>query len=332
MATRRRPKKKSSNNGVWIGTGISGGIVILIAIALFFKFQPGPADSESGAITEENLAKQTFNTSDLPNLGKAPGGSGSLPELLTKLASAKNVMRSGGFEDEKDALAKEIVKALHGAAASSIPDKAFDSRIPEKRFDAPELQVEIQALLKAATREIKRLKEQAKFDQAQAIALSYLALGEQVYNKNIRLRSRRAGLGMMRSALSQMGPINTARYKDGEIEKEEMHQLNAKVKAWMDAIADFETPWKAKLKSIDSVANVNTADIIRVANEDRDLTFRIYGTLRLGYALYERGDPGNQQAIKEAIEALKSDSEPLVAKAAAEAESIKRDEYHELRK
>ncbi len=111
-----------------------------------------------------------------------------------------------------------------------------------------------------------------------------------------------------------------------------MHEPNAKVKEWMDAIAEFEEPWEAKLKSIDSIASPNTADIIKVAKEDRDLTFRIFGTLRLGYVQYERGDQGNQEAIKAAIEELKGDSEPLVAKMAAQAESIKREEYHELRK
>lgn len=332
MATRRRPKKKTSSNGIWVGSGISAAIVILIAIALYFKFQPGPADSLSGAITDENLAKQTFNTDGLPDLGKAPGGSGSLGELLTKLAETKNMMRSGGFEQEKQALAKEIVQSLHGAAASSIPDQAFDARIPEKRFDAPKLQEEIQALLKASSGEIKRLNEERQFDEAQGIALSYLALGEQVFDKNLRLKSRQAGLGMMRSALRELASITRARYKDGEIEKEAMDKLNAKIMEWIEAIASFEEPWKSKLKSIDSIANPNTADIIKVAKEDQDLTFRIFGTLRLGYVQYERGDQGNQEEIKQAIEALKGDSEPLVAKAAAEAESIKREEYHELRK
>lgn len=332
MATRRRTQKKSSNNGVWIGTGISLAIIMLISVALFFKFQPGPADSASGAITEENLAKQTFKTDGLPNLGNAPGGSGSLSELLTKLGSAKTVMRSGGFEDEKDALAKEIVAALHGAAASAVPDQAFDARIPPKRFDAPELQEEIQALLKASSREVDRLIDEREFDQAQDIALSYLQLGEQVYRKNLRLKSRQAGLGMMRSGLREMGKVTRARFEDGEIEKEQMNEINAQIMEWNNAIADFEEPWKSKLKSVDSVSDPNIADIIKVAKEDRDLTFRIYGALRLGYAQYERGDEGNQKAIKEAIEALKSDSEPLVAKAAAEAESIKREEYHELRK
>lgn len=333
MAKRRTTKKKpSANNGIWIGSGISTGIVILIAIALYFKFQPEPPDRESGAITDENLAKQTFDTSSLPDLGQAPSGSGSLQALLTKLASSKNIIRSGGFEDEKEALAKDIVNALHGAAADSIPENAFDQRIPEKRFDAPELQEEIQALLKASTREVDRLIDERQFDKAQGIALSYMGLGKQVFNKNQRLKSRQAGLGMMRSALREMGKIIRARYEDAEIEKEEMAKLNAQIMSWNNAIADFEEPWKGKLKSIDSITKPNTADIIRVAKEDKDLTFRVFGTLRLGYLQYERGDPGNQEAIKQAIETLKGDSEPLVAKAANEASSIKREEYHELRK
>ena len=101
MATRRRPKKKSSNNGVWIGSGISAAIVILISIALFFKFQPGPADRASGEITEANLAKQNLAVDGLPKLGDAPGGSGSLDELLSEVKKSKNFITAGGVDIEE---------------------------------------------------------------------------------------------------------------------------------------------------------------------------------------------------------------------------------------
>lgn len=337
MATRRRPKKKSSNNGVWIGTGISGGIVILIAIALFFKFQPGPADSESGEITDENLAKQALKTDGLPDLGKAPGGSGSLNQLLTAIASAKNVMRSGGFEDEKVEAAGKVVQALHGAAASSLPANAMDARIPEKRFESPDLKRDLQVLGTAVRLQVDAHIEAVEFDHAQGIALSYLNLGQQVFEKNLRLKSRQRGLAMMRSALSTMGRITRARYDDGEIDKEDLSAANNKVMEWNNAIKALEDVWNSKLKPIESVNQAkslpNISDLIKVAKEDKDLTFRVFAALRLGYALYERGDQGNQEAIKEAIEELKADSEKLVADAAKAGESIAdADEYYELRK
>ena len=333
----RTRKKKKSNNGVWVGSGISVGILALICLALFLKMRPGPPDSSSGAITDANLAKQTLKTAGLPDLGNAPGGSGSFAALLTTIGEAKIVMRSGGFEDEKAAAAQKIVQALHGAAASTLTASALDAKIPEKRFESPDLKRDLQVLGTSVRKQVDAHIELAEFDQAQAIALSYLNLGKQVFDKNVRLKSRQRGLAMMRSALSTIGRINRARYDDGEIEKDGLRELNDKVMDWNNAIKALEDVWNSKLKPTEGVnaskGIPNISDLIKIAKEDQDPTFRIWASLRLGYALYERGDQGNQKAITAAIEELKLDSNKQVAAAAKAGESIKdSDEYYELRK
>jgi hypothetical protein len=338
LATRRRPKKKSSNNGIWVGSGISAGIVILISIALFFKFQPGPADNSSGDINETNLAKQTLVTDGLPKLGDAPDGSGSLGTLLTEAKAVQNFITAGGIEDdEKAEKAKPVIEALHGAAASEMGKGILDQQIPEKYFDSPELQSNFGAVGRAISITIKNHLEQVEFDQAEAIAISYLKLGQKVYENNTRLKSRQRGLAVMKSALRKLGDINRARYDDGEIEQDELKTRNDQIMKWNNAIKALEDVWNSKLKPTESVNQKkgipNTADLIRIAKEDEDVTFRAWAALRLGYALFERGDAGNQKAIKAAIEELKGDSVKLVADAAAAGESIKdSDEYYELRK
>lgn len=338
MATRRRPKKKSSNNGIWVGSAISAGIVILIAVALYFKFQPGPADKPSGEITEANLAKQTLKTSDLPSLGDAPGGSGSLGALLTEAKAVSNFLGAGGIEvEEKAEKAKPVMQALHGAAASEMGKGLLDANIPPKYFDSPESQSSFAAVGKAVSVTIENHIEKRAFDEAQGIAISYLKLGQKVYENNTRLKSRQRGLALMKSALRKLGEITRARYDDGEIEQDELKARNDKVMEWNNAIKSVEDVWNSKLKTTESVNQKqgipNTADLIKIAKEDEDITFRAWAALRLGYALYERGDQGNQKAIKAAIEELKSDSEKLVADAASAGESIKdSDEYYELRK
>lgn len=338
MATRRRPKKKSSNNGVWIGSGISAGIVILIAVALYFKFQPGPADRPSGDITEANLAKQTLKTDALPDLGDAPGGEGSLAALLTEAEKVKNFLGAGGPEDdEKAEKAKPAIEALHGAAASAMGKGVLDSKIPPKYFDSPETKSSFAAVGTAVRITIDNHLEKIEFDEAQGIAISYLKLGQKVYENNTRLKSRQRGLALMKSALRKLGDINRARYDDGEIEQDELRTRNDKIMKWNNAIKALEDVWNSKLATTESVNQKkgipNTADLIKIAKEDEDVTFRAWAALRLGYALYERGDAGNQEAVKAAIEELKNDSDKLVATAAAAGESIKdADEYYELRK
>jgi hypothetical protein len=327
---RKRTKKKSSN-GVWVGSAISGGIILLICLALFLKMRPGPADSASGSITEANLAKQTLKTDGLPDLGDAPDGDGSLSELMSVIGKTKNVLLTGGYPKEKAELSIEVVDALRGAAASSIPANAFDSKTPSKRFEPKEINSDFKALHTAIDLRTQVLIEDGQFDEAEGIALSHFNLGKQIYEKNVRLRIRQRGLGMMRKALSKISEINTERYKDGEVERDEMTAMNKELMPWFEAISAVENPWKSKLKTIDSI-KPNTADLVKVANEDQDVTFRIFAARRLGYALYERGDQGNQKLIKDALTALQSDKDSEVAAAAKAGESIERSEYAELRK
>lgn len=294
--------------------------------------QPKPADSVSGAITETNLAKQTLDTADLPSLGTPPAGTGSLEELLKIVNASKNVMRAGGFEEEKKAKSREIIAALHGAAGSDLPAGAFDAKIPPKYFESSDLRNDLEALGKAIRTRVNEHIENAEFDEAQGIAVSYLVLGQKIFETNTRLKPRQRGLAMMKGALSTMRRINQARFEDGEIDQDERNQLNEQVAKWSTEIGRFENVWNSKLKAIEAVTDVNVADIVKVAEEDEDVTFRAFAALRLGYAFFERGDQGNQAAIKSAIESLKSDSNPLVAKAAKEADSIEREEYYELRK
>lgn len=318
--------------------GISGGILLVVCIALFFKFQPGPPDRGSGSITETNLAKQALETDGLPDLGTAPSGNGSLPALMTEAKAVGNFLKAGGVQDkEKVEKAETLIQALHAAAASDMAKGLYDASIPPKYFDSPEMKSNIGVVGKAVSVTIVDHFGRSEFDEAQGIAVSYLMLGQKIYESNTRLKARQRGLAMMKSALSKLGQVNSERYEDGEIEKDERRERDNLIMEWNRAISALENVWNSKLKPIDSVnakkGMPNISDLIKVANEDKDLTFRIWAARRLGYALYERGDQGNQKAIKAAIEELKADSDKQVAKAAAEGESIKdADEYYELRK
>lgn len=334
----RRTKKKKSNSGIWVGSAISLAVLAFLCLAFFFKNQPDPPDRPSGAITTETLAKQTLKTAGLPKLGDAPGGDGSLETLITEAKAVSNFITAGGPKiDEKAEKSKPVIQALHGAAASDMDKGILDSKIPAKYFDSPEVQKNFSAVGAAVRVSILNHIDQIEFDKADAITMSYVELGQKIFENNTRLKSRERGLAVMESGLSWADKINKARYEDGEIDQDELKKRNEKVKEWNRAVSAVRNAWKDKLRPIESVSSKkripNTADLVRVAKEDEDLTFRIWAARRLGYALYERGDLGNQKVIKAAIEELKGDSNKQVAAAAADGESIKdTDEYYELRK
>lgn len=333
MAT-RRPKKKKSSAPIWAWTGVSAGVLALICVLLYFTTQPGPPDRATGASAEANLVKQTL-PDDLPTLAEPPSGDSSIDELFSKVAEVQRLMNAGGYEDEKKAAAAGVVQTLKAAASSEMPHGLLDERIPEKRFDAPQVKKDLQALGKAVSTYIDQQLAAFAFDPAREAAFAQVLLGKQIFESNTRLKARQSGLSVMRSGLNHLRDIERAAYDDGAIDQDELKQRNTKIMAWNDAVKNIEDVWNAKLESIETVASKrdrpNTADLKKIAMEDKDPTFRIFAARRMGYARYERGDPGNQAFLAETIELLLNGEDKAVAAAAEDGKAVKRDEYYELK-
>jgi len=319
-----------------IGMVISASIVLILCLAFYFKFQPKPADSPTDATSAEYLAKQTLS-GGLSDFGFKPGTGGSAEQLLSVIDQNKNTIRAGGNDENKLAPAKAVVDALTQAAGADLGAGFLDNLIPAKQFDSDQASQAMMVLRRSVSLHITRHIEEAEFEQARQIALAYLAFGRQAFEKNVRLKARQSGLASMKGALADLGRINASAEMDGEISRDKLFELNKDTMAHLDAIKKLEDVWNAKLKSNETVSQANgipnIGDLIRMAKEDQDPTFRIYAALRLGYALYERGDPGNQKAINQALDDLEQSSEAAVAAAAKAGRSIKdADEYHQLRK
>lgn len=315
-------------------TGVSGAILVVLCIALYFKMQPGAPDSPTSASSEQNLVKQTL-PDDLPTLVEIEGGEGSIGDLLRTVSEVQTILRSGGFEQEKAEAAKKVIAGLKAASTGTMAEGLLDKRIPEKRFDSPQVKKDLQALTEAVSTYVDEQKKEYTFGPAREAAFSLVLLGKQAFERNTRLKSREAGLAMMTSGLSQLSDVELAAFKDGAIDQDELVARNEKIMEWNDAVKAVQDVWQAKLKTTEGVASKqgipNTADLKKIALEDEDPTFRIYAALRLGYAVYERGDPGNQAFIAETLELLKTSDDKAVAAAAKEGASIEREEYHELR-
>lgn len=312
---------------------VSTSIIVLIAIAVYFKMQPNPADSATSASSDENLVKQTMET-DLPVLAEVGGGGG---DLFAELRTSGNVLRSGGFEEEKDAAAQKVIQALKAASKTQMSKGVLDARIKPKQLDSPEIKSDLQAIAKAIRIKIDAGIETGEFGGPRQAAFALVLVGRQIFENNTRLKSRQNGMAMMRSGLSSLARIERAAYDDGAIDEDELAARNEKIMAWNKAVKKVEDAWNTKLKSIETVAASkglpNTADLAKIAKNDADPTFRIFAARRLGYALFERGDPGNQQAINQTLDELIAGSDKAVADAAKAGRSIKDSkEYYELRK
>ena len=321
---------------VWVWSGVSAVIlIVLVTILVINKLNPGSADSPTRASSEANLAKQTL-PSDLPTLVEFQGGEGSAADLFRVVAGVQTIMRSGGFEEEKAEASLKVIAALKPAAKTQMPRDLLDKRIPKKRVDSPEVKKDLQALTTAVSTYVKNQLKDFKFAPAREAAYAQVLLGKQIFENNTRLKSRQSGLAVMNSGLNNLQQIERAAYDDAEIDKDELAKRNEKIMQWMNARKDINDKWGIKLKAIETVASKkglpNTADMKKITQKDEDPTFRIFAARRLGYALYERGDPGNQRFLKETIELLSNSDDKAVAAATKDGASVTRDEYQDLRK
>lgn len=320
-----------------VGMAISATVLLLLVGALYLKTRPNAADQPTAASSEANLQVQSL-PKDLPGFGFVPGSdAGSTSTLFATAKDAERWVR-GGFEDEKKVQESgAVIDQLIATSKTSLPAGFLDGKPDDKAFEPSEKKKAMTALGTAAKLHINWHIEEFEFDRARAIALAQLYFGKQAFEKNTRLKARQNGLATMKAALRSLGNITHAQQQDGEIEEAESKKTQAEVMEWFDAISAIEDRWNAKLaatETVNSKKNLpNIADLIKIANDDKDRTFRIYAARRLGYALFERGDPGNQIAINEALDQLENDSDKLVAAAAKAGRSIKdKDEYYELRK
>jgi len=314
---------------------ISASVLALFCIILFFKMRPAPADDATSASSEENLVKQSL-PSDLPTLVELPErGGADGRELVHLINQHKRVLTSGGVDKDEESAA--VVSEMMNCAGGSMAQGLLDANLPDNQVTSTELDKAILAVETAVELVIKQHTRDLEFEQARQIAYAELLFGRAVFENNTRLNVRRSGISLMNHALGQMQAIDREAFELGVIDRDDVEQAGAGTSAWRSAINSVNDAWKVKLASINAVDSANDlpniADLIRIANEDKDLTFRVFATLRLGYAFHERGGSSNRETILAALDELKASDEQMVADAAEAAIKITTDVeiYRDLR-
>ncbi len=160
--------------------------------------------------------------------------------------------------------------------------------------------------------EAYRLHNQAgQPEEARETVLAVWALGQRGFENNVRMFNRLPGLTMMGTAEQWL--MSVAK-KDAA--------LDVKVlSAWAAAIKDVQTAWRPKLQVILNI-DPPIGDLINIAQHDKDRTFRIAATQRLGIAKFTGNSDADQQAAKDAIASLKKSDDALVAEAAQAADAL----------
>ncbi|MFI4860727.1 MAG: hypothetical protein ACIAXF_08620 [Phycisphaerales bacterium JB063] len=314
-------------------TGLAICVFILAAVAgLLMLERREPVDQDTGATAEQKLVRSAL-PEDLPAIYE-PGepavlGAGFDALLLACQQAAQPIASSD--ETLQIEHSDAVCLALQNALASGAFEDGFADRlVPPFDLYSDDLRQLFRVTMQAINLRFARLLEAEDYEAADRLARAHFELGRRVFTQNIRLRARQHGLGLMDTGLGQ---IRQAAQAEATLETtdagrlEELVQVEEHVDAWEQAVVAIDSAWREKLDWISS-ARPNVADLIRVAELDADRSLRVYATHQLGYARFERSEPGNQRMIAQAIQRASESDDPLIRQAARFAQRMNREQFY----
>lgn len=275
------------------------------------------ADSPTELTRAEHL--KAFDSSKLPMFpGKAGTGDGSAAlDLLVKEWEANGDTLKAQYEDDSPLTAGQRVAGIFVQFFEAGPPSsaALDALAPLR--PRAYCQIEFHILAGIAMRQAEAILETDR-PMAKRIATAVFTTGMWMFAKARRLPVK--GMALI-VALEGLDRLSNWSKEDKE--------LSPAANAWFAAITAYQDLYNRKFDLVYSIETKeggkqkNYGDLLRVCFEDQDLAWRIEATLSLGIAKFapHRGR-ANDLAIRNAIERLKSDKEPLVANAAAIAEKV----------
>lgn len=255
---------------------------------------------------------------DLPAMVPTPTeGSGDARAIYQELftyytANAKQIEGRNPPTRYANTLTDLLVKA---AQAPMNSGGFFDDQVPA----APGSRPAFGAALEVAPAVVLNHALEGKSDEnTRKVAHAVWIAGQRAFEQGKHIYIRREGLNMMQlagSALYRVSQDDAAVVKD--------------LQAWSQAINRIAGAWDEKIQMIQSVRQP-IGDLLNIAANDQDPSFRASATAWLGVAKFNPGHRGNEKAIVRLIEKNKADDNAMIAQAAAAADAFTREDLRKL--
>lgn len=152
------------------------------------------------------------------------------------------------------------------------------------------------------------------------IARAFYAYGERCFRHNTLLQHRMAGLEYMAEGLSHVNWWDVDKHGRSSDEADLASQRYIPI---LEA-------WPRKVEIVMDT-DPYVGDLLNIAKNDEDMSWRIAATQRLGVAKYTDGNKGNHRAIASYLAIAKQSDNDLLAKAARAADGLTREEFRRLR-
>lgn len=299
-----------------IGIIISLVLVLLVGGIVFMALNT-PHDGPSSKTNEKQLALQSFSA-DLPELVPAPkDGPGEAKEIYGKLIEYYNAnARQLDGRTPPARMVTSVTRMLTDANDASYQGQGFlDDQVSVVPGANPGFGAALEVLPVVA---LNQVLEVDNISQTRNVAYAVWNMGRRAFEKGNNLYVRRQGLNMMQLAGSALYQVN----------KDDEEALKA-FKAWSAAINEIVNVWDGKIQIIQSVKQP-IGDLLNIAKNDQDPTFRVAATSWLGVAKFNPRHRGNEKGIARQIEAAKASDDPMIAKAGKAADDFTRDDLRKL--
>lgn len=288
---------------------IVGGIVTLALNT--------PPDNPSRKTAPQQLEIQKL-PSDLPEVVAMPAeGSAdartTYQELLTYyIANAKAIEGRNPPARYATTLTSLFVKAAEEPIKG---DGFFDDQIPPAPGARPSFGA---ALEVAPALVLNHALEGTNAANTRRVAHAVWIAGQRAFEHGRHIYIRREGLNMMQLAGSTLYRVSQ---DDPAVVKD--------LQAWSQAISRIAGAWDEKIQMIQSVKQP-IGDLLNIAANDQDPSFRASATAWLGVAKFNPGHRGNEKGIARLIEKNKTDDNAMIAQAAAAADAFTREDLRKL--
>jgi hypothetical protein len=286
-------------------------VIVLVLIALIVVASMGFADAPTIATRKAGALAKVELPADLPPIALRTGSADVQPiyeQLLTLYKENPAVFN--GEDPPPPSVAQTAAELLIRAMEEGDVSEPFlDKHLPMRLNAEPYYTDALVLMPVSMALHAERLKDQGQRAEAIRLERAIFALGQRVFEKCIRMHHRYQGLRAMAVAATDL-----YNWSAGD------EALSAEIDPWADpngtyALGKVVDQWKDKAEIVQTL-KPQVGDLLNVAENDQDLSWRIEAVLALGARKRNPGTRGNRRAILNAIEKYRNSSNPLIAQAA----------------
>jgi hypothetical protein len=290
--------------------------VTLVVVAIIVVSMWGTVDSTTRGSRDEVLGATTL-PSNLPTVDQ--GAESAAGDSATDYRAAidfwiANYDALRNKPDDKSV--RKFERYLLSAAEKGKPTFGFaDAYMPMEPGAAPEYHKAPDKIAQLIIRGVEKDEPGARVKKK---LLALWSFGRRLYEHNLRMVPRQAGLGMM-----QYVAINAqARFGEADPMVSAMNQ-------WIPHVDKITRQWDEKVKAIYTY-NASVGDLVRIAEQDADKTFRVEALLQMGISQWTTNVRANVNAVHGCLEDFAASNDRDLARAARAAKDFTRENVRML--